>query len=195
MENIVTQHGYLKLIIGPMFSGKSTDLLREVRRYEAIGKRVLVKNHSLNKRYNTDSVSTHDKSIFKNTGTSELIILDKLEDLCNYHNDKLKSAEIICVEELQFFKDALENIPNLVDKQKKNVICAGLIGDYLRDSFGDILKLIPFADEVKHVKALCSDCNNGTLGIFTKRITDNKQKELIGTTDIYKVVCRHHYLQ
>tara|TARA_Y200000002_G_scaffold328288_1_gene291812 strand:- start:9 stop:596 length:588 start_codon:yes stop_codon:yes gene_type:complete len=195
MENIIHQNGYLKLIIGPMFSGKSTELLREIRRYEAINKRVLVINHSLNKRYNTDSISTHDKSIFKKKGSSELLILNNLGELINEHNDKLENAEIICVEELQFFRDALEIIPKLVDDKKKNIICAGLIGDYLRESFGDILKLIPFADEVKHVKALCSDCNNGTLGIFTKRITNNTQKELIGTTDIYKVVCRHHYLQ
>ena len=93
------------------------------------------------------------------------------------------------------FDDAFDNIILWVDKLNKTVICAGLDGDFERNPFGDVLKLIPYADKVKKLTALCKKCNNGTPAIFSKRITNNNKQTIVGGADMYESVCRKHYLE
>lgn len=214
--------GSLRLIVGPMFSGKSTALLHVIHSYRAIGKHVLVVNHAFNQRYDTGKgVTTHDggashtntQDTCTQTGAHDpmdmpqqplrtaeqhdgCLTLLKLHDLCaDYvYTQWLERADVVCIEELQFFPDAFEVVRHLVDTLHKHVVCAGLIADYRREPFGDLPRLIPYADEVQHVKALCSVCNDGTRGIFTQRITHDNAQVVVGETDTYRTVCRRHYL-
>jgi len=73
---------------------------------------------------------------------------------------------------------------------EKHIIIAGLDGDFMQREFGEILNLIPHADEITKVYALCMSCKNGTLAPFTKRLTDSKEQELIGDASVYIAVCR-----
>ena len=178
--------GSIELIIGPMYAGKSTELLKEIRKYKFLNKKLLIINHSINKRYGTDKIITHDKVCCKDS--IALSSLNQIYDLPNF-----SEADVVIIEEIQFFKDAYEEINNIVDEHGKKVICAGLSGDFRRKPFGDVCKLIPIADKITHLKAMCSVCKDGTLASFTKRCTENTETELVGAIETYKAVCRYHY--
>tara|TARA_B110000037_G_C16855329_1_gene397675 strand:+ start:62 stop:625 length:564 start_codon:yes stop_codon:yes gene_type:complete len=181
--------GYLKLIIGPMYAGKSTELIRHIQRYTFLNKSILIINHVINNRYGCCNITTHNKEEIKGC-----INIDKLEDISNKYNEELIKCDVIIIEELQFFKDAYKYVIEFVEKYNKIVICAGLISDYRRKQFGDILQLIPIANDVKILTALCSICKNGTPANFSKRIVDDNTLNLVGSVDKYISVCRKHYL-
>lgn len=184
--------GYLKLIIGPMFSGKSTELLHTIHSYRSIGKEVLVINHAFNNRYDSTTISTHDKTVL-DTDSITALNLGDIENDKSIHA-RIQTADIICIEELQFFEDAKDIVIKWVNAYHKCVVCAGLIADYKCELFGDVGKLIPYADEIHHVKALCCVCNDGTAGLFTQRVSPHQHQVAVGTNDMYRVVCRKHYV-
>jgi thymidine kinase len=181
--------GYLKLILGPMYAGKSTELIRHIRQYKFLGKSVLCINHKINKRYGSQNIITHDKE-----EVSDCILLENLSDI-KLFGKLYKNSDVIIIEELQFFEDAFINIIEFVEKYNKIVICAGLIGDYKRLNFGEVHKLIPIADNILFLSALCSICKDGTKAPFTKRIVEKKEQNLVGSNESYISVCRKHYLQ
>ena len=195
-----SSHGSLKIILGPMFSGKSTELIRHIRRYRAIGKTVLVVNHCLNQRYGSTGITTHDARERASTPSPPkddfaTLNLTRLQSLLDDAAPRaaLESADIVCIEELQFFEDAQRVVTALVEAHHKHVVAAGLVADYRRQPFGAVLTLLPLADEIVHLRALCAECCDGTLGSFTKRLGAAKETTLVGTADEYRVVCRKHY--
>jgi len=177
--------GYLEIIIGNMFSGKSTELVRRINREKSINKQILTINYTHDNRYSTDSVSTHDHTSVK------CIKLEKLSDL---KADYLDEYDSFFIDEGQFFSDLYTIVYSLVDIHKKHVVVAGLDGDFNRNQFGQMLKLIPIADKVDKFSAYCSICNNGTLAPFTKRISKFHNNQIdVGSKDKYIAVCRTHY--
>lgn len=182
--------GRLELIIGPMFSGKSTELIKHANRYISIGKNVLAINHQINNRYGSNKITTHDKKVFENC-----IIIDKLSEVHKTYSQMFNESDIIIIEELQFFSDGFDFIKNTVDKTNKTVITAGLSGDFKRNPFGDVLRLIPYADSLTQLSAYCKKCGDGTLANFTKRITNDSDVTIVGTSNEYEAVCRKHYLE
>jgi len=176
---------FLQIIMGPMFSGKSTEFIRIIREYKFIEKKILVVKHSLdNNRYN-QKICTHDKQIEECISITNIDDLNKLKEY--------KEAEIIFIEEAQFFKNLYNFISIGLYKHKKSFIIAGLDGDFKMEPFGDILKLIPLANKVTKLNALCKFCKNGTEAPFTKRLVRNNEQQLVGGEDAYAAVCRHHY--
>ena len=183
------KYGELHLIIGPMYAGKSTELIRRINRYKFLGCNVLCINHSINCRYGSTNIITHNKEEF-----TECHSIDNLDMLYNKELITLyKEADVIIIEEIQFFKGAYDIIKNIVDIDKKVVIAAGLVSDFNREPFGDVLKLIPLADTFEQLTALCSRCKDGTPACFTKRNSTNKEKELVGSFGVYEAVCRFHF--
>ena len=180
--------GILELIIGPMYAGKSTELIRITNIYRNIGKTVLGINHTLNTRFDTTDITTHDKKVLEGC-----IVVEKLEDIEHYYTDELLSSEIIIIDELQFFPDAYATILRWVEDMHKTVITAGLDGDFNREPFGDVLRLIPIADKVTKLSAMCKQC--GTPAFFSKRIIDSVERTIVGSTEVYEAVCRRHYLE
>lgn len=179
--------GYLKLIIGPMFAGKSTELIRIMRMYKAIGKNILPINHILNDRYGSPTnITTHNEDIHRCIA---------VKSLSEVKQDDLMVAEVIAIEELQFFPDAFEKITHWVDVLGKTVIAAGLDGDFERNPFGDVLKLIPHCNEVIKVNAYCSQCKDGTFASFSLRHSDTTTSQLLVGSKVYEPVCRYHYLK
>lgn len=182
------EKGRLELILGPMFSGKSTRVIEISNRYESIGKNVLNITHIIDNRYGNGVISSHNKI------QKKAICTEKLMDLIRSEN-YIKS-EIILVEEGQFFADLIDFVKLSVDVDKKHVIVAGLNGDYKRERFGSILDLIPMCENVELLTAFCKKCNDGTLAHFTKRIiVDKDAQTLVGSDDLYIPVCRFHYTQ
>ena len=175
----------IEIILGPMFSGKSTELLRRTSRYEAIGKKIMYINHSLDTRYGLDKISTHDHQETKAVMTPKLMHVLKTEPF--------NECDIIAINEAQFFTDLIEFCKISMDEFGKHIIIAGLDGDYRREPFGDILQLIPLAesDDVIKLSAYCKIC--AVKASFTKRVTPDPSQIVIGTDDCYIPVCAAHY--
>lgn len=170
----------LHLIVGCMFSGKTSELLKIANRYNSIRTSVILINFEEDKRYSSTEIKTHDLYSI-NLPT---LFVKKLND-CDVDN-----YEIICINEAQFFPDLIDFCKILLTKNKK-IYISGLDGDFKQEIFGDILYLIPLCNTITKLNAYCKICNNSTLAYFTKRISDNKDQKLIGTNE-YIPVCRNH---
>ena len=128
--------GRIELIIGPMYASKSSELIKITNRYKSIGKNILIINHILNNRYDTNNITTHDKCILESC--LNLNNLSVLLDSCQSHYYLYQKAEIIIIEELQFFPDAYEFVTHAADIDNKIIIAAGLSGDFNRQPFENI---------------------------------------------------------
>ena len=115
--------GSLILIIGPMFSGKTSELIRLANRYKNIDKKILAINHQINNRYNTNEICSHDKTIFPNSLSLDNLSLLLTDD---GYIKRVTESDVIIIEESQFFSKTRDTILHLVEKQNKHVICAGL---------------------------------------------------------------------
>lgn len=177
--------GYLELIIGPMYSGKTSKLLEIYKQCKLCDISVCVINHSHDNRYHDSMLSTHDKIMIP------CMNIDNLDDLWFNNNEIIRNSDVILINEGQFFNN-LYNIVNDMLKNKKVVYICGLDGDFERKKFGEILDLIPLCDKVNKLTSLCSICKNGTSGIFSMRITNEKEQTVIGS-DNYLPVCRVCY--
>jgi thymidine kinase len=192
---------YLKLIIGPMFSSKSSSLLAEINRYKYITDKILVINSILDKQRNADMeinqdgigfIKTHDNKTFP------AIMISKLEELNTntFFNEKYNYADIILIDEGQFYNDLYLFLRNELNNKNnnKNFIVAGLSSDFNMEPIGDIIKLIPLADEILKLSALCIYCKNGTAASFTKLLKkENDSQILVGANDLYAPCCRMHF--
>jgi len=173
----------LKLIVGCMYSGKTTEILRIVNSLKHINEIPIIIKPKIDNRYSSNKISTHNKQEY------ECQTIDNLSDFKN-----LNDSKYIIIEEAQFFKDLLLFVIDQVEIKGKNVIVVGLDGDSDRENFGEIHKLYSLCDDIIKLKAYCSICKDGTLGIFSKRISDSKEKVLVGSEGDYIAVCRKCYL-
>lgn len=177
-------HGYLKVVLGCMFSGKTTYIIRECKKWQSIGKRVLLLNYVMDKRYtNKNEIVSHDKI------KVDCIMLRGFDELLQ---STINNYDVILINEGQFFSDLCKTVLKWCDELRKIVIVSGLDGDYLRVKFGEIIDLIPDCDEIIKLKAYCSMCKDGTEALFSWKITKNKNLIDIGT-DNYVPLCRQHY--
>jgi len=180
--------GYLELFLGPMYAGKTTKLLEIYKQCKFCNIPVCVINHSLDTRYHSSMLSTHDKT---------MIPCIQMSSLQPYFAASMvvheASADVILINEGQFFPDLYECVVKLLELGKK-VYVSGLDGDFERKRFGSILDLIPLCDKVEKLTSLCAICKDGTRAIFSLRTTQEKQQTLIGS-DNYVPVCRKCYEQ
>ena len=178
----------IDIIIGPMFSGKTTELSRRISRYECIGKKPLIVNSIIDNRIKGDFISTHNNEIKNAVKVKKLMYLINRVEFIN--------SDIIGIDEAQFFSDLLEFVI-YIDKLKKGkiLIISGLDGDCLRNTFGQILECIPYCNNITKLSSMCMICKNGTKGLFSKRIVENNNQILVGNDDNYKSVCRKCFNQ
>jgi len=198
MTSSFTSSGYLELIIGPMYSGKTSKLLEIYKQYKFCEISVSIINHSLDKRYHDTMLSSHDKVMVPCINTDNLHnlwfndgMIDLSQVIDNSDYKKVRNSDVILINEGQFFPDLYDVVYDML-KNKKIVYICGLDGDFERKKFGQILDLIPICDNIIKLSSLCSICKNGTPGIFSMRITNDKQQTVIGSEN-YLPVCRFCY--
>ena len=179
MEN--NDIGFLSICCGCMFSGKTSWLLQQFNKYSYIGKSICVINYADDKRYDNKMLSTHDKHMIPCTQTYSLTNVQEL----------LYEHDVILINEGQFFNDLYDVVCDLVDKNKI-VHIAALDGDFKRQEFGQVLKLLPLCDDYNKVHALCAHCKDGTKASFSFRVSSECQQISIGS-DNYKPLCRKCY--
>ena len=193
-------NGYLELFIGPMFSGKSTRLVDIYKQCKFCNIPITVINHTIDNRYDDELLSTHDQvkipclqacqlnDIWTDNGYKKT---GEKKDL--WAHNAVRDSDVILINEGQFFHDLYDVVVDMLAHKKKIYIC-GLDGDFERKKFGQILDLIPLCDKVTKLTSLCSQCKDGTPGIFSMRLTNEKQQTLVGS-DNYIPVCRKCYEQ
>jgi len=132
-------------------------------------------------------LSTHDKQMIP------CIKAKTIYDAISDNLVEITAAEVILINEGQFFPDIEEQVKILVEQSNKRVYICGLDGDFERKSIGKLHNLIPFCDEVIKLKSLCSLCRDGTPGIFSFRTTHEVDQVVIGSSN-YLPLCRHCYI-
>jgi thymidine kinase len=172
------QRGRIELIIGCMFAGKSTEMLRRVRKHEITGKSCLIVKFSADQRYsNKCEITTHDACARAATAVIELSSLG--ENWRNY--------DVIGIDEGQFFPDIVE-FSELAANNGKIVIVSSLGGTFHRGAFSKVLELIPKCEKIKKLAAICRICKQSAS--FTFRMAAKDDKCMIGGADKYMPVCR-----
>ena len=182
-----THDGYLEVIAGPMYCGKTEELIRQVKR-ASIGKRhIQVFKHAIDTRYGTD------RKVFSHAGLSfESELISDAQEILNNTD---KKTEIVAIDEAQWFGAPLVPVvQKLVDKGK-HVLVAGLAMTYDRQPFEPIPTLMALADKTTKLSAICSIC--GDDAVFHKRIANGKKIDpleadpaLVGRSDAYEARCR-----
>jgi thymidine kinase len=181
--------GHISLLLGCMFAQKTTELLRRVRRYKSIGYKVLVVNFIGDTRYGKECIASHDREIEKAVCVDMLRSVDHLVRSGTYN--------VIAIDEGQFFTDLYEYVTAWADELEVDIVISGLDGNSERMPFGDMLRLIPHAEEVERLSAFCAMCRNGTVANYSKYLGEVPKDEngvAIGGAEAYRPVCRKHYL-
>lgn len=177
------QMSYLELILGPMYSGKTSRLISLYNQYKFCNISTLVINHSLDRRYDELMLSSHDKIKIECIQTSTL--MEQIE--------AAKKVDVVLINEGQFFRDLYEFVTTLLGNRDHpiKIYIASLDGDFERKKIGQTLDLIPYADKIQKLTALCSICRN-SVAIFSKRITTETEQIVVGSSN-YLPTCRKCY--
>ena len=171
--------GWIEVICGPMFSGKTEELIRRLVRAQYAKQNVAIFKPKTDNRYSDDYIVSHNKRKIKS------IILESSEDIYTYKDQ----ADVFGIDEAQFFDNELIEVSNKLAKLGKRVVIAGLDKDYTAKSFGPIHQLMIDAEYVSKVNAICMVC--GDPASFTQRISSEKDLVVVGETDKYEARCRN----
>lgn len=203
---ITNDFASIDMIIGPMYGGKTTELLRRLTVYKEMGLRCCYINSCRDSR-TTSAFSTHNKLIathqIKSTGnifgdaddSNDFIGAIKVENITEVL-ELINDFDVFGIDEAQLFNNLLATTTSLVDDYDKRVIVAGLNGTSERNMFGEILYLIPHANSIQKLEPFCKLCakkSRITPAIFTKCIVNKKNTVMIGGHDSYVAVCRSCY--
>ena len=177
----------LEIVLGPMFSGKSSYALSYIRRQKAIGRNVLAVKPSIDRRYSED-----DEIITHNKDKTPCIVWDPSAPITP--NRFMRQADCIVIEEAQFFT-GLSTFCGYMVQLGKNVVLVGLDGDARRQPFREILDCIPWANKVTKLSALCKYCKDGSDAPYTVYRESSNQSGSqvdVGGPEKYEAVCLRH---
>ena len=178
----------LEIVLGPMFSGKSSYALSYIRRQKAIGKNVLVIKPNIDTRYSTQEVLiTHNKEQIP-------CMIWHVHEPLNPCIPRVRDADCIVIEEGQFFKGLHAFVAYALQSYKKNILIVGLDGTSNQEPFGEIFQCVPWATNLTKLCALCARCGDGSLAPFTKKFQSNNVEMIVdvGGSEKYESVCLKH---
>jgi len=182
-NNPVNRLGWIEVICGSMFSGKTEELIRRLKRARIARQKVEIFKPEIDKRYDEINVVSHDENAILSTpvqSASQILLLT---------ND----VNVVGIDEAQFFDDELPSVCNQLASSGIRVIVAGLDMDYLGKPFGPMPNLIAIAEDVSKVHAVCMRC--GDLAQFTHRMVKYDHLVMLGEMESYEPLCRRCYLE
>ena len=175
--------GWIEVICGSMFSGKTEELIRRVKRAKLAKQKIKIFKPKKDIRYGKKKVTSHDLNSIKSKPVSKSSQILKLSE----------SFEVIGIDEAQFFDDEIVNVCNQLANSGKRVIVAGLDMDYKGKPFGPMPNLLAIAEYVTKVHAVCS--KSGKMASYTHRIVDNDELILLGDIKKYQALSRKEFLK
>jgi thymidine kinase len=174
--------GWIEVICGPMFSGKTEELIRRLRLAHIAKQRIQIFKPAIDNRFCDGHIVSHNEQKFGcTTVTRPEEILDSIED----------STRIVGIDEVQFFDDSIATICEKLANRGLRVIVTGLDQDYLGNPFGPMPKLLALAESILKLKAVCQVC--GGWATKSQRLTPELAQVSVGATDKYEARCRACY--
>ena len=184
LENLVRatgKKGSIEVITGSMFSGKTEELIRRLRRAQFAGLKVEIFKPSLDKRYSETRVVSHDdKSIISTPVDNASAILMLADDV-----------NVVGIDEAQFFDNSIVEVCNTMADNGIRIVIAGLDMDFMGKPFGPMPALLAVAEYVTKVHAICMRCGN--LAQYSFRKSEDAQVVLLGEKNLYEPLCRNCY--
>jgi thymidine kinase len=171
--------GWIEVIAGPMFSGKSEELIRRLRRAEIARQRVQIFKPGIDQRYSDDHIVSHSDLKIQSEGVRDAAELEKRLDW---------RTEVIGVDEAQFLGEGIVDLVVRMGDMGKRVIIAGLDTDYLGRPFHPMPELLAVADEIVKVLAICMQCGNPAK--HTQRLIASEELVVVGAAGMYEARCR-----
>lgn len=175
-------YGWLEVVCGPMFSGKTEELIRRVRRAQIARQKIQIFKPSIDTRYSQDSVVSHSAQAVEGQVVNHALdILTLVKD----------TTRVVAIDEVQFFTSEIIEVVQKLTRRGLRVICAGLDLDYLARPFGSMGSLLALADEVYKLHAICTVC--GQPATRSQRLAESREDVLLGAFKAYEARCKHHY--
>ncbi|MBD0332819.1 MAG: thymidine kinase [Chitinophagaceae bacterium] len=173
--------GWIEVICGSMFSGKTEELIRRLKRAKIANMKVEIFKPGIDVRYNEEKIVSHDENYIHSTPVahSQNILL------------LAQDVHVIGIDEAQFFADQLLNVCEDLARRGTRVIVAGLDMDYLGRPFGQMPFILAIADYVTKLHAICMQCGN--IANYSYRKVPNEEQIMLGQKDVYEPRCRRCY--
>lgn len=174
--------GSIEVVCGPMFSGKTEELIRRVKRAQIARQKVQIFKPAIDNRYHESEVVSHSLLSMEATPVNSSVeILQKVFD----------STRVVAIDEVQFFDDNITIVVEKLARRGIRVITAGLDQDFMGKPFGPMASLLAIADSVNKIHAICTVCGAPATKTFRKD-SKNSAQVLVGETDLYEARCRAH---
>ena len=170
--------GCIEVVCGSMFSGKTEELIRRLRRAQFANQKIALFKPTVDNRYSDVEVVSHDFHKLTSTPIKDPADMLKVGP----------EVKVVGVDEAQFFDDSLVDVCQALANRGVRVIVAGLDMDYLGQPFGPMPRLMAVAEDVQKVHAICVKC--GALATFSHRLSKSQDLVLLGEKDIYEPLCR-----
>jgi thymidine kinase len=177
--------GWIEVICGSMFSGKTEELIRRIRRAQFAKQKIELFKPAMDTRYDETEVMSHDANTLTSTpvhNAAEILLYVSMY-----------TVEVVGIDEIQFFDEGIVEVCNRLANAGIRVIVAGLDMDYLGNPFGSMPKLMAIAEYVSKTHAICTHC--GDLAHYSHRIVAGDKQVLLGEKDAYEPLCRHCFQQ
>ena len=185
LENTINhakQSGWMEVICGSMFSGKTEELIRRLRRAEMAGQKVEIFKPKIDTRYDEEEVVSHNHNKIRSTpveSSNEILLLGS-------------TCDVVGIDEAQFFDDGIVEVSNQLANNGIRVVIAGLDMDFLGRPFGPMPFLMATAEYVTKVHAICK--KTGNLANYSMRTSNSKDLVQLGETDSYEAVSRRIFI-
>jgi thymidine kinase len=171
-------NGWIEVICGSMFSGKTEELIRRLRRAEFANQELILFKPKIDNRYSKKNVVSHSGNAF------EAVLVEKATEILRHINEH----KVVAIDEAQFFDDEIVAVCETLSGQGIRVILAGLDMDYTGKAFGPMPNLLSVAEYVTKVHAICVSCGN--LAQFSHRTVEDTSQVLVGAVEKYQPLCR-----
>lgn len=182
-KNIPSRTGWIEVITGSMFSGKTEELIRRLHRARIAQQKVEIFKPAMDIRFSEVQIVTHDAHTIQSTpvqSSSEILLL-------------INDVNVVGIDEAQFFDPEITNVCNTMANNGIRVLVAGLDMDYMGLPFGPMPSLMATAEYVTKLHAICMNC--GDLAHYSYRIIKNEHQVMLGEKDAYEPLCRKCYLE
>ncbi|MDR9415604.1 MAG: thymidine kinase [Gracilimonas sp.] len=173
------EFGWIEVVCGGMFSGKTEELIRRAKRAHIAGQKVVVVKPALDKRYSEEEVVSHNETALPS------ILVDTADQIVLLTSD----AKVVCIDEAQFFDERVVDVADSLANDGKRVIVAGLDMDYKGKPFGPMPYLLAIAEFVTKLHAVCAE--SGVMAHYSQRVVEQEGQVLVGEYDAYEPRARH----
>ncbi|HSC52377.1 MAG TPA: thymidine kinase [Phnomibacter sp.] len=177
------RRGWIEVICGSMFSGKTEELIRRLKRARIANLKVEIFKPGIDIRYDEVNIVSHDANAIHSTpiDNSQKILL------------LAQDVDVVGIDEAQFFDDEIAHVCQKLADKGIRVIVAGLDMDFMGKPFGQMPYLLSVADYITKLHAICVDCGN--IASFSYRLGKNTEQVMLGEKDEYQPLCRKHYFE